>query len=92
MGRLPIPDVGAESRLLIGESEAKDNGGGAGSRRAAEVLRVRSQAIEPSSPAVTTVESDYIRGIANLNGRFVILLDLDNLLSLKEKRRPADVA
>ena len=57
-----------------------------------EVLRVQSQAIEPPSPVVTTVESDYIRGIAKLDGRLVILLDLDKVLSWEEKRRLSEVA
>ncbi|MCL4531629.1 MAG: chemotaxis protein CheW [Actinobacteria bacterium] len=52
-----------------------------------EVLRVPSGAVEPPSPVVTTIESDYIRGIAKLEGRLIILLDLDKVLSWDEKRK-----
>ena len=57
-----------------------------------EVLRVTKGAIEPPSPVVTTIESDYIRGIAKLEGRLIILLDLDKVLSWEERRKLMDVA
>ncbi len=56
-----------------------------------EVLRVPADAVEPPSPVVTTIESDYIRGIAKLEGRLIILLDLDKVLSWDEKRKLRDV-
>jgi purine-binding chemotaxis protein CheW len=50
-----------------------------------EVLRVPEDAIEPPPPMVTTVNSAFIKGIAKLEGRLVILLDLSRVLSLDEK-------
>jgi len=46
-----------------------------------EVLRIPTAAVEPPSPVVTTVDSDYLRGIAKLEDRLIILLDLDAVLS-----------
>ena len=57
-----------------------------------EVLRVPVNAIEPPSPVVTTIESDYIRGIAKVENRLIILLDLDKVLSWEEKKKLRDVA
>lgn len=57
-----------------------------------EVLRVQAAAVEPPSPVVTTIESDYIRGIAKLEARLIILLDLDKVLSVEEKHQLRDVA
>ena len=57
-----------------------------------EVMRVPVSAVEPPSPVVTTIESDYIRGIAKLEGRLIILLDLDKVLSWEEKRKLRDAA
>jgi len=57
-----------------------------------EVLRVPTSAVEPPSPVVTSVESDYIRGIAKLEGRLIILLDLDKVHSWEEKRKLREVA
>jgi purine-binding chemotaxis protein CheW len=50
-----------------------------------EVLRVPEDSIEPPPPMVTTVNSAFIKGIAKLEGRLVILLDLTRVLSLDEK-------
>jgi len=50
-----------------------------------EVLRVNRDVIEPPSPIVTTVDSSFIRGIANLTERLVILLDLGKVLNTQEK-------
>ena len=49
-----------------------------------EVLRINDDAIEPPSPIVTTVESSFIKGIAKVGERLVILLDLSRVLSTQE--------
>ena len=41
-----------------------------------EVLRIPNSAVEPPSSIVTTMDSDYLEGIAKLEGQLVILLDL----------------
>jgi len=51
-----------------------------------EVLRVTSGTIEPPSPVVAGVDSEYIHGIAKLPERLVILLDLDRVLARDERR------
>lgn len=50
-----------------------------------EVLRVSEDAIEPPSPIVTTVDSAFIRGIAKLDDRLVILLDLSKVLTVQDQ-------
>jgi purine-binding chemotaxis protein CheW len=49
------------------------------------VIQIPAGAVEPPSPLVTTIDSGYLRGIARLEGRLVILFDLDMLLSAEEK-------
>jgi purine-binding chemotaxis protein CheW len=49
-----------------------------------EVLTVAAEAIEPPSTLVTSVDSAYLRGIAKLQERLVLLLDLSRLLSADE--------
>ena len=51
-----------------------------------QVLRIQSESIEPPSPIVTTLDSAFIRGIAKVDERLVILLDLTRVLSLEEKQ------
>lgn len=47
-----------------------------------EVLRIEPEAIEPPSPIVTTLDSAFIRGIAKVNNRLIILLDLTKILAI----------
>jgi purine-binding chemotaxis protein CheW len=47
----------------------------------AEVTRIPLDAIEPPSDVVSTVETDYISGIAKFEDRMIILLDLDKVLA-----------
>ena len=49
-----------------------------------EVLRVPENAIEPPSPLVTSADSAFITGIAKVDERLVILLDLSKVLSTDE--------
>jgi hypothetical protein len=48
-----------------------------------EVLRVQNSAIEGPSSMLAQGNSDYLRGIAKLSDRLIILLDLNKLLSSK---------
>jgi purine-binding chemotaxis protein CheW len=51
-----------------------------------EVLRVADEAIEPPSPIVSTVDSAFIRGIAKVGEKLIIMLDLGRVLSVEEQR------
>lgn len=49
-----------------------------------ETLMLPKDSIEPPSPVVTGVDSEYVRGVGKLENRLVILLDLDKVLTSKE--------
>src|SRR3954470_13599676 len=51
-----------------------------------EVLRVNTATVEPPSPVVAGIDSEYLHGIAKLTDRLVILLDLDRILGRDERR------
>ena len=50
-----------------------------------EVLRVSESIVEPPSPVVAGIESEYIHGIAKLPERLVILLDLNRVMAREER-------
>jgi purine-binding chemotaxis protein CheW len=50
----------------------------------AEVLRVSDEEIEPPSPFVTTAASAFITGIAKIDSRLIILVDLVKILAVEE--------
>lgn len=49
-----------------------------------EVVDVEGAAIEPAPAFGAGVRADFIAGMARLDGRFVILLDVDRVLSVDE--------
>jgi len=50
-----------------------------------EVLRIDSSIIEKPPEMTTSVESAYINGVAKLENRLLILLDLDKILTSEEE-------
>lgn len=49
-----------------------------------EVLRIQEDQIEPPPPMVTSVDTTFIIGIAKIDNKLVILLDLSKVLSLQD--------
>ncbi|HEY3315504.1 MAG TPA: chemotaxis protein CheW [Bacillota bacterium] len=50
-----------------------------------EVLPIPRGVVEPPSPFIAGVDSDYLRGVAKLEDRLIILLDLEKALNRQEK-------
>lgn len=51
-----------------------------------EVLTIPEAAIEPTPPMVTTVDSAFIIGIAKVEERLIILVDLSKILDTEEQK------
>lgn len=50
-----------------------------------EVLRLPADTVEPAPAIVTGAESDYIKGVGKLDGRLLILLDVEKILTRSER-------
>ena len=50
-----------------------------------EVLTIDDSVIEPPPPMVSNINSEFIVGVAKIDKRLVILLDLSKVLSVNEK-------
>ncbi|MCH8108680.1 MAG: chemotaxis protein CheW [Chloroflexi bacterium] len=91
---IPVVDLRKRFGLAVGE-ENKDNrivvvdiGGqdiGVVVDAVTEVLRIPASAIEPPSSVITSADSEYLLGIAKLDDKMIILLELESVLSEKEK-------
>ena len=57
--------------------------------RVQEVIRVERSIIEPPPELVTSINTRYITGVAKLDDRLLILLDLERVLTTSEQERPA---
>ncbi len=67
------------SRIIIMEISEITNGLIVDS--VSEVLRIASSTVEATPPMSSEIQSHFIKGIAKLENRLIILLDLDKLLS-----------
>jgi purine-binding chemotaxis protein CheW len=50
-----------------------------------EVLRIPSSTVEPTPPMASNIKAEFIKGIAKLDERLIILLDMDRLLGKTEE-------
>ena len=57
-----------------------------------EVLRISSDSVEPPSSVITSTESDYLLGIAKLEDKMIILLDLDRVLTREQGMELANMS
>lgn len=86
---LPAGETTKASRIVVVEAASQMIGMIVDA--VAETLRLPCDAIEPPSPVVVSVDSEYLRGIGKQNDRLVILLDLDKVLSAKETESLAGI-
>ncbi|MBC9783647.1 chemotaxis protein CheW [Heliobacterium chlorum] len=54
-----------------------------------EVLRLATASIEPPPPMISSIAVDYLKGVGKVGERLLILLDLDKILTEREKAQLA---
>lgn len=79
--RLNTDEKEADSKTRIVVVEVKGTVVGFIVDEVTEVLRIPARSVEPAPDLVAGIQSDYIKGVAKLNARLMILLDLDKVLS-----------
>jgi purine-binding chemotaxis protein CheW len=57
-----------------------------------EVLRIPSNIVEPTPPMASNISTEFIRGIAKLEDRLIILLDMEMLVGKVEDSAFADTS
>lgn len=57
-----------------------------------EVLRISSSVVEPPPPMTYSVSTEFISGIAKLEDRLIILLDMDRLIGKEESVKMVGMA
>ena len=87
---LPMADHTRSSRIVV--LEIGDQVVGIIVDGVSEVLRVNTSTVEPPSPVVAGIDSEYLHGIAKVDERLVILLDLERVLAREERRALENVA
>lgn len=82
---LPVRPPSRETRIIV--AELGETSVGMIVDAVTEVLGISAEVIEPPSPLVLTVDSSFISGIARVEDRLVILLELAQVLTLEEQTR-----
>jgi len=58
-----------------------------------EILRIPDESIEPTPPIVAGgIAADFIRGVAKVDNRLIIVLDIDKVFSVEERAVLAEAA
>jgi len=70
------------TRLLVVQSEGRSIGLVVDSAR--EFLAIADSAVQPPNQALAGISGQYIAGIANLNDRLILILDLHSVLNFSE--------
>ena len=80
---LPQIEKDNNTRIIVVELEEKTVGFLVD--RVKEVIRIETAIIDPPPELVTNVQTRYITGVAKLEDRLLILLDLDRVLTTVEQ-------
>jgi purine-binding chemotaxis protein CheW len=80
---LPATEQTRRSRIVVGE--LGQHTVGLVVDGVSEVLLVSADAVEPPSTLVTTSDSAFLRGVAKLGERLILLLDLARILTRAEQ-------
>ena len=76
--RLPEKNSDDTTRIIIMDIQGVTNGLIVDS--VSEVLRIPADIVEPSPPVTSNASSTFIKGIAKLEKRLIILIDIDKLM------------
>lgn len=80
---LPSDERTNETRIIVVDVDNKTVGLKVDA--VSEVLRLPADTVEPAPAIVTGAESDYIKGVGKLDGRLLILLDVEKILTRTER-------
>lgn len=81
---LPAAPEGLEAVIVIVELDGMEVGMIVD--KVTDVTKVAEEAIDPPSPLLASIDTAYLRGIAKLAQRMVILLDLDRVFTMEEQQ------
>ena len=86
---LPVSEENKENRIVVVDIGGQDIGVVVDA--VTEVLRISSELVEPPSSVITTADSAFLLGIAKLESRLIILLDLERVLTEQERAELSNV-
>ena len=86
---MPAKSYDKDTRIVVVEMDGKIIGFVVDS--VSEVLRISKSIVEPPPKMVGSIDSEFITAIGKLEDRLLILLDLESILSSKEREELATI-
>lgn len=87
---LPQTELGRDSRII--QVEVGTIKLGLIVDAVTEVLTITAGMVEPPSPVIASIDTEFIQGVVKAGERLIILVDLEKVLSKKEKDELTDIA
>lgn len=84
--RLGLPTAAATKSTRIAVAELEGGQVGMIVDSVQEVLRVPASSIKPPSAMMSKVETEYMQGIAKVDGKLIVILDLARVLEREERK------
>lgn len=81
---LPEAEPSEESKIIVVEFESRLVGMVVD--EVSEVIEISEDKVSPPPPIIGGVEAEFLKGVGKLGDRLLILLDLDKILTDKEKK------
>lgn len=57
-----------------------------------EVLPISGSMVEPPSPVISSIDTEFIQGVVKANDRLIILINLEKVLSKSEREELTEIA
>lgn len=76
-------DYTSQNRIII--TSKNDSLAGLIVDRVTQVVRIYPSSVEPPPPVMSAIEAEYIRGVTRVEGRLIILLNLQSVFDIKQQ-------
>ncbi len=86
---MPVQEQTSETRIVVANMDGVKIGMVVSA--VSEVLTIDDKVVEPPPPMVSNINSEFIVGVAKIDKRLVILLDLAKVLSAEEKQQVSKI-
>lgn len=87
---LEMSDLSRDSRII--QVEVGPNKLGLIVDAVTEVLPISSNMIEPTSPVISSIDTEFIQGVVKADQRLIILINLERVLTRNEQDQLTEIA
>lgn len=87
---LPQKDYNDDNRIVV--IDVNNTTVGMVVDAVSEVLRISNNTIEPTPAIISSIDTEYLKGVGKLEDRLLILLDIEKIFSNSQKEELSNIA